>query len=174
MDLKTIKNLLKLIADSDVNEVELEEGDFKIRVKKRPDSIMRESSFPAHSGYPQSIEFHQPAGSAKSEATGTSAPGSAASDSAQAPAAAGVQQDEKYITIRSPIVGTFYRSPSPETDVFVKTGDSVSKGSILCIIEAMKIMNEIESEYSGKIVKILAENAQPVEFDQPLFLIDPS
>ncbi len=173
MDLKTIKNLLKLIADSDVNEVELEEGNFKIRVKKRPDTIMREGSSPVYMGNPQPIEYNQPGGQATS-ATGAPASVPGAGESAPATASAGDKQNEKYITVRSPIVGTFYRSPSPESEMFVNVGDTVSKGSVLCIIEAMKIMNEIESEYSGKIVKILAENSQPVEFDQPLFLIDPS
>ncbi len=174
MDLKTIKNLLKLIAESDVNEVELEEGNFKIRVKKRPDTIMREGSTPVYMSNPQPIEFHQPAGPATSTAASAPTPGPGASEFAPEPASTGDKQEDKYITVRSPIVGTFYRSPSPESEMFVNVGDNISKGSVLCIIEAMKIMNEIESEFSGKIVKILAENAQPVEFDQPLFLIDPS
>ncbi len=171
MDLKTIKNLLKLIADSDVNEVELEEGNFKIRVKKRPDTIVKEGSASMYMGNPQTMDIHHTGAYA---APASPAPGSTAAGSAPAAASGEEQQVEKFTTIRSPIVGTFYRSPDPESEVFVNVGDTVSKGNVLCIIEAMKIMNEIESEYSGKIVKILAENAQPVEFDQPLFLIDPS
>jgi len=84
------------------------------------------------------------------------------------------EEQSKYLTIKAPIIGTFYRKPSPEEPAFVETGDKVSEGSVLCVIEAMKLFNEIESEVSGKIVKILVEDSSPVEFDQPLFLIDPS
>lgn len=162
MDLKTIKNLLNLISDSDVNEVEIEEGDFKIRVKKEADTIYRGESSPVYMAgtYPGQQPQAAPAPPAPAQATAGAAPEGGSED--------------KYITVRSPIVGTFYKSPSPESDPFVSIGDTVSKGDVLCIIEAMKIMNEIESEHSGKIVKMLAENAQPVEFDQPLFLIEPS
>ena len=82
--------------------------------------------------------------------------------------------DEKYITIKSPMIGTFYRKPSPDKEVFVNVGDSISQGDVLCVIEAMKLFNEIESEYSGKIIKVLVDDSSPIEFDQPLFLIDPS
>ena len=170
MDLKTIRNLLKLIAESDVNEVEIEEGDFRIRVKKQPDTLLKETSTPMYMSTPPTMEFNLPGGPSSTAASSDSA-SATASESVQM---RGVPVDEKSITVRSPIVGTFYRSPSPDTDAFVKEGDVVSKGDVLCIVEAMKIMNEIESEHSGKIVKILAENGQPVEFDQPLFLIDPS
>ncbi len=170
MDLKTIRNLLKLIAENEVNEVEIEEGDFKIRVKKRPDTFMREGSGSMYMGSQHPQEYHLP-GNPPSAAPAASAASPASAQDAPAGTAPG---DDKFVTVRSPIVGTFYRSPSPESEFFVNVGDTVSKGNVLCIIEAMKIMNEIESEYSGKIVKILAENSQPVEFDQPLFLIDPS
>ncbi len=171
MDLKTIRNLLKLIAENDVNEVEIEEGDFKIRVKKRPDTIMKEGSSSMYMGHPQPMEFHLPGGAAPaSPSAGTpSSPQASAPESAAASGA-----DNNYLPVRSPIVGTFYRSPSPESDAFVSVGDTVSKGAVICIVEAMKIMNEIESEHSGKIVKILVDDGQPVEFDQPLFHIDPS
>ena len=93
---------------------------------------------------------------------------------AAAPEAAAPKEDSSNtIEIKAPIIGTFYRSPSPDKDAFVKVGDTISKGQVLCIIEAMKLFNEIESDYDGKIVKIVAENAQPVEYDQPLFLIEP-
>ncbi len=171
MDLKTIRNLLKLIAENDVNEVEIEEGDFKIRVKKRPDTIMKEGSSSMYMGHPQPMEFHLPGGAAPaSPSAGT--PSSPQAPAPEPPAASGT--DNNYLTVRSPIVGTFYRSPSPESEAFVNVGDTVSKGTVICIVEAMKIMNEIESEHSGKIVKILVEDGQPVEFDQPLFHIDPS
>ena len=87
---------------------------------------------------------------------------------------AAVDDDSKYITIKSPIIGTFYRKPSPDKPVFVEVGDSISEGQVLCVIEAMKLFNEIESEISGKIVKVLVDDSSPVEFDQPLFLVDPS
>ena len=171
MDLKTIRNLLKLIAENDVNEVEIEEGDFKIRVKKRPDAHMSEGSSSMYMGRQQPMEFHLPGGAAPATpSAGTpSAPQAPAPEPPAAPAT-----ENSYLTVRSPIVGTFYRSPSPESDAFVNVGDTVSKGTVICIVEAMKIMNEIESEHSGKIVKILVEDGQPVEFDQPLFHIDPS
>jgi acetyl-CoA carboxylase biotin carboxyl carrier protein len=83
-------------------------------------------------------------------------------------------EDSKYITMKSPIIGTFYRKPSPDKPAFVEVGDTISKGDVLCVIEAMKLFNDIESEVSGKIIKVLVEDSSPVEFDQPLFLIDPS
>ncbi len=163
MDLKTIKNLLNLISESDVNEVEIEEGDFKIKIKKQADTIYKGGSSPIYMGSPQGIG-HQALNPAQTPvaqpSTGTAPTASEAGD--------------KLITVHSPIVGTFYTAPSPDSDPYIKIGDSVSKGDVLCIIEAMKIMNEIESEHSGKIVKTLVENGQPVEFDQPLFLIEPA
>ncbi len=173
MDLKTIKNLLNLISDSDVNEVEIEEGDFKIKVKKQPDTITRGDSSPVYMGNPAGAEYRIPAGPAPQAPQ----PPSEATPSSQSPnpgAGGESSADDKLITVRSPIVGTFYRSPSPESDSFINIGDTVAKGDVLCIIEAMKIMNEIESEYAGKVVKALVDDAQPVEYDQPLFLIDPS
>lgn len=169
MDLKTIKNLLKLIAESDVNEVELEEGNFKIRVKKEPDTILREGSAPVYMGHPQAMEFQ--AGNTQPAPQGVPTPATAPQSE---PSTGEAETDEKFITVRSPIVGTFYRAASPEMEPFVNVGDTVTQGNVLCIVEAMKIMNEIESEHSGKIVEVLTENGQPVEFDQPLFLLDPS
>ena len=89
-------------------------------------------------------------------------------------APAEAEENSKYVTIKSPIIGTFYRQPSPDKDAFVSVGDSVSAGDVVCIIEAMKLFNEIESEVSGTIVQVLVENASPIEYDQPLFLVDPS
>ena len=100
--------------------------------------------------------------------TKTSAP------QASAPAVDAVADDSKFVTIKSPMIGTFYRKPSPDKDVFVNVGDEVSNGKVVCVIEAMKLFNQIESEVSGKIVKILVDDATPVEYDQPLFLVDPS
>lgn len=157
MDLKLIKNIINLISESDVNEVSIEEGDFKIKVKKAATEVVA----------------HIPQGPAP-----VAAPVAPSGSSPTAPSNEAQPQDSGQTssahTVKSPIVGTFYKSPTPEADAFVKVGDVVEKGQTLCIIEAMKIMNEIESDASGKVVKILVENAQPVEFDQPLFVIEPA
>lgn len=159
MDLKLIKNLLTLISDSDVNEVSIEEGDFKIKVKKQSESSASPSvqyQLPQQPAQPQAQpQTAQP----QSETEPT-----AEKEKKEKPAADGEM-------VKSPIVGTFYRSPSPDDDPFVSVGDKVEKGQVLCIIEAMKIMNEIESEFSGTVADILVEDAQPVEYDQPLFII---
>ncbi len=167
MDLKLIKNLLNMIADSDVSEVSIEEGDFKIKVKKQAET-------PAYAPQP----VFPPSGFAPSapvEITMPSPQSTPSSSAAPAPAPAEAPKSGGNTTvIKSPIVGTFYKAPSPDSPAFTEVGKVVSKGDTLCIIEAMKIMNEIESEYSGKIVRIIAENGQPVEFDQPLFEIEAS
>lgn len=166
MDLKVIENLLELIAESEVNEVSIEEGDFKIKVKKKAD--------PEKQSAPQQIpvQYQVPA-----QQVPQAQPQPAQQQAAQ-PAQSEQQTDTEDTSgepsgnqVKSPIVGTFYRSPSPEDDVFVKVGDHVEKGQTLCIVEAMKIMNEIESDYSGEVKKILVEDAEPVEYDQPLFII---
>lgn len=163
MDLKTIKNLLSLIADSDVDEVSIEEGDFKIKVKKKAE--VEQQNIPQ-----MPIQYQMPAQQPQApsqpqqpQQTGGGAPQQESAEKEEA-------QPEGNV-IKSPIVGTFYRSPSPDEDPFVKVGDQVEKGQTVCIIEAMKIMNEIESEFSGEIKKILVEDAEPVEYDQPLFII---
>lgn len=147
MDLKLIKNILDLISDSDVDEVSIEEGDFKIKVKK--------------TGAVEQVTYTQPAPPA------TSQPATPSSDEPKQEATSASSGD----TLKSPIVGTFYKSPSPDSDPFVKVGDKVSKGQTLCIVEAMKIMNEIEAEFGGTIQEILVNDGQPVEYDQPLFII---
>jgi acetyl-CoA carboxylase biotin carboxyl carrier protein len=157
MDLKTIKKILDMISDSEVNEVSIEEGDFKIKVKK--------------SGTVEAVTYTQPAAPApQPQAPAQPAQPSAAATQPAQEASGGEEQPDGEV-VKSPIVGTFYKAPSPDSDPFVKVGDSVSKGDTLCIVEAMKIMNEIESDFGGEIVKILAEDGQPVEFDQPLFII---
>lgn len=163
MDLKVIKNLLDLIAESDVNEVSIEEGDFKIKVKKEPDveqasmqQMPMQYQIPANQPQPQP---QQPPQQASGSTSGEEA------DTVDQP------QETAGDVVKSPIVGTFYRSPSPEDDAFVQVGDTVEKGQTLCIVEAMKIMNEIESEFSGEVKKVLVEDAEAVEFDQPLFII---
>lgn len=160
MDLKQIKNLLTLIAESGVNEVYIEEGDFKIKVKKTSDSVQHVVQ-PQYNPAIPTVELTAPAPvSMPREAPAIETP-------APSPKATG-------LVIKSPIVGTFYASPSPDAKPFINIGDTISKGDPLCIIEAMKIMNEIESEHAGVITKVLVKNGQPVEYDQPLFEIDPA
>ena len=141
-----------------MNEVELETKDIKINIKagsKTPEA-------------PQLVTI--PANYPPQAMAPVSAPAPAATPAAPAPA----EEEDKLITVKSPMIGTFYRSPNPETPSFVNVGDDISEGKVICIIEAMKLFNEIESEVSGKIVKMLVDDASPVEYDQPLFLVDPS
>lgn len=149
-----------MIAESDVNQVTIEEGDFKIKVKKTPD--ITQSSAP--------VQYQMPAGQQPQQ---PQAGQQLSSDDGSQPSGSKTESDEQIEgnVVKSPIVGTFYRAPSPDADDFVKVGDQVEKGQTLCIVEAMKIMNEIESEYSGEVKKILVENAEAVEFEQPLFVI---
>jgi len=156
MDIKQIQDLIKFVSKSGVNEVSIEEKDFKITIKTNQEPTYVTASIPT----PQAIPAAAP----------VAAPAPAAAPVAQAPA----DDSSKYITIKSPIIGTFYRSPGPDKSVFVNVGDEVAPGKVICIVEAMKLFNEIESEVSGKIVKILVNDSQPVEYDQPLFLVDPS
>jgi acetyl-CoA carboxylase biotin carboxyl carrier protein len=155
MDLKLIKNILELISESDVNEVSLEEGDFKIKVKKQ--------------GEVHQVSYTQPA--APQPVAQPKAPAQPQQKPAPAEGTESGENQPEGETVTSPIVGTFYISPSPDSDPFIKVGDKVSKGDTLCIVEAMKIMNEIEAEFGGTVQKILVDDAQPVEFEQPLFII---
>lgn len=161
MDLKQIKSLLNLISESDVNEVYIEEGDFKIKIKKQSDTVQHVSAAqPQYIAQPQTVEI---ASRPVSPSAQTSAP--APETPAPSPKSAGS-------TIKSPIVGTYYGASSPDAKPFIAVGVIVTKGDPLCIIEAMKIMNEINAEVSGKITNILVSNGQPVEYDQPLFEIE--
>ena len=164
MDIKEIQSLIKFVAKSGASEVKLEMEDIKITIRTGS----------AGSGSPETTIVQQ-----------IPVPQTAAAPAAQAPAAQEApaqtpsepkkaDDDSKYITIKSPIIGTFYRKPSPDKPAFVEVGTSINKGDVLCVIEAMKLFNDIESEVSGKIVKILVDDSSPVEFDQPLFLVDPS
>ncbi len=167
MDLKVIENLLDLIAESEVNEVSIEEGDFKIKVKKKADIEQAPQQLPVQYQVPAQPQApQQPA----QPQQGQAAP-SQQQDTSKTESAEESSSEPSGEVVKSPIVGTFYRSPSPDDDVFVKVGDQVEKGQTLCIVEAMKIMNEIESDYSGEVKKILVEDAEPVEYDQPLFII---
>lgn len=163
MDLKEIQNLIKFVAKSGASEVKLEMDDVKITIKTASDDS-KETTFV------QQI----PVGSAPQPVAPTQASVPTPVTPAATEKPSSEEDNSKYITIKSPIIGTLYRKPSPDKPMFVEVGDTVKEGDVLCIIEAMKLFNEIESEVSGKIVKILVDDASPVEFDQPLFLVDPS
>lgn len=159
MKAKEIRDLIDFISNSDLDEVNIETQEFKLAVKKNSpvvNTIVESASVAPVLGQPTQAEAPKPA----------SVPAEV-----QAPAPS---ENSKYVEIKSPMIGTFYVSSSPESDAFVNVGDPVKVGQTVCIIEAMKLFNEIESEYSGKIVKVLVENSSPVEYDQPLFLVDPS
>ncbi|MDF4201334.1 acetyl-CoA carboxylase biotin carboxyl carrier protein [Maribacter sp. SA7] len=163
MDIKEIQSLIKFVAKSGASEVKLETDDIKITIRT---GSLTGNSEPT---YVHTMPMAQPA----VQAPVAAAP--AAATEAAAPAAPAAEaEDDKYITIKSPIIGTFYRKPSPDKPVFVEVGQTIGTGDVLCVIEAMKLFNDIESEVSGKIVKILVDDSSPVEFDQPLFLVDPS
>ncbi|WP_203256544.1 acetyl-CoA carboxylase biotin carboxyl carrier protein [Hyunsoonleella ulvae] len=164
MDLKEIQNLIKFVAKSGASEVKLEMDDVKITIKTGSDNDTPTVQY-APVAAPQIAQAPAPVAE-------TPAPAAAAPAKQEAQAAA--DDTSKYITIKSPIIGTFYRKPSPDKPLFVEVGQTIAEGDVLCIIEAMKLFNEIESEVSGKVVKILVDDASPVEFDQPLFLVDPS
>lgn len=161
MDLKEIQNLIKFVSNSGVAEVKLETGDIKITIR-----TTLEGNSPDITYVQQAPMQQAPMQQAAPVAPAAQAP--------VAPAAPAVDENAKYVTIKSPMIGTFYRKPAPDKPSFVEVGTSIGKGDVLCVVEAMKLFNEIEAEISGKIVKILVDDMSPVEFDQPLFLVDPS
>jgi len=158
MDIKQIQDLIKFVSKSGVNEVAIEEKDFKITIKTNQEPTYVTATVPS----PVALPAVAPVAATAPAATTPTAP-------AATPAEA-----SNLITIKSPMIGTFYRAAGPEKPLFANVGDEIAPGKVLCIVEAMKLFNEIESEVSGKIVKILVNDAQPVEYDQPLFLVDPS
>ncbi len=164
MDIREIQNLIKFVAKSGATEVRLETGDFKITIKTTQEVAAKADglTYQPLQGVP-AVTIASPIQQATAEEV-----------KAASAAASAAAEDSRLITVKSPIIGTFYRKASPEKAPFVEVGDVIGKGDVLCVIEAMKLFNEIESELSGKIVKILVENNSPVEFDQPLFIIDPS
>lgn len=167
MSTQDIQQLIDFISQSGLDEVNIETGDLKINVKRYG------AAAPAAPAAPAPTMASIPAAPAPSVSpavapTAAAQPAAPVATPAAAPAA-----NANYITIKSPMIGTFYRSSSPDTPMFVEVGDSISEGKVVCIVEAMKLFNEIESEVSGRIVKILVENATPVEYDQPLFLVEP-
>jgi acetyl-CoA carboxylase biotin carboxyl carrier protein len=215
MELSKIQELLRLVAESGVSEVEIEEEDFKLTIRQNsPQVLMQPTAQPAQMQYgapqaqqpmaqqayappqgqppPQAQQPHQPSGppqqpaassggnpnpQAANEATqdGTSTASAPSQDTAENGTAEAEEEMEAATdehVVKAPIVGTFYRAPSPDADPFVEVGDTVQEGDVLCIIEAMKLMNEIECETSGTVKEILVEDAEPVEFDQPLFVLD--
>lgn len=159
MDIKQIQELIKFVSRSGVNEVAIEQENFKITIKTNQAPVYVNAAIPA----PVAAPAPQPA----------AVPAAAPQAEAKASAAPQAEDTSKYVTIKSPMIGTFYRSSSPDKPPFANVGDEVTAGKVVCIIEAMKLFNEIESEVSGRIVKVLVDNASPVEYDQPLFLVEP-
>jgi acetyl-CoA carboxylase biotin carboxyl carrier protein len=155
MNLTEIQDLIKFVAKSGVSEVEIEQKDFKICIKSEV------KGKPEHQVYVQAAPVAAPAPTPIAAAP-------------VAPVAAAPAEDANYIIVKSPMIGTFYRSAGPDKPSFVNIGDTIAKGDTICIIEAMKLFNEIESEVAGRIVKVLVDDASPVEYDQPLFLVDPT
>lgn len=159
MELKEIQSLIKFVSESGVDEVDIERKDFKLSIKKLPPNVVQA---------PQVVQATIPASAPVAQVAESKAPVAETAATPAEPAAS------KLVEIKSPMIGTFYRSSSPDKPAFVNVGDEVGSGDVICIVEAMKLFNEIESEISGKIVKVLVENAQPVEYDQPLFLVEPA
>jgi acetyl-CoA carboxylase biotin carboxyl carrier protein len=157
MNLEEIKDLIKLVSKSGLGKVEIEREGFRISIKgSQTEPIM----------YQAAPMVAAPVAAAPAPVATSAAPASTTESTSN--------DDSKYITVKSPMIGTFYRTPGPDKDAFVNVGDNIQKGDKVCIIEAMKTFNEIESEISGKIVKVLVDNASPVDYDQPLFLVDPA
>ena len=159
MDIKDIQNLIKFVSKAEVSEVKYKTKDFEITIKTPLAG--------SETNYMTSPAVYHTAPQ--------QAPAAAPVATPSAPSTEVAAEDvSKFITIKSPMIGTFYRKPSPDKDLFVNVGDEVKEGKVVCVIEAMKLFNQIESEVSGKIVKILVDDSTPVEYDQPLFLVDPS
>lgn len=158
MDFKQIQELIKTINRSNIGELSIEENGFKITIKQKKENI-------------QTIVTAAPAAQVPVSMPAASQP--AAEKPVPAQTSAATEKTDNLVTIKSPMIGTFYRRSSPDKPAFAEVGDEVTKGKVVCIIEAMKLFNEIESEISGRIVKVLAEDASPVEYDQPLFLVEP-
>jgi len=164
MDFKQIQDLIKLINKSNIGELKIERQDFKLTIRQKEDKGVTYAVSPQAVAAPPVVT---PVPAAVAPSAPAESP--AAPKSPSAPA-----KEENLLIIRSPMIGTFYRRSAPDKPLFVEVGDDVSVGKVVCIIEAMKLFNEIESEVSGKVVKVLVEDSTPVEYDQPLFLVDPS
>ena len=164
MDFKQIQELIRMINKSNIGEVTIEEKGFKVSIKQKQDVAT-----PQYVAASPTVYAQPPL-----QLTGSSTAPSPASPGGDKPKLVAEPAPSTHLTIKSPMIGTFYRSPSPEVASFVNIGDEVTPGKVVCIIEAMKLFNEIESEIKGKIVKVLVDDASPVEYDQPLFLVDPA
>ena len=163
MDFKQIQELIKLINDSNIGEVTIEQKEFRLTIKQKEEQVTQMVAGPMQAPiYAQPMAAQQPMASSQLAPSQQEKPKQESTVSSNT------------ITIKSPMIGTFYRRPSPDKSNFVEVGDDVNPGKVVCIIEAMKLFNEIESEVKGKVVKILVEDASPVEYDQPLFLVEPS
>jgi acetyl-CoA carboxylase biotin carboxyl carrier protein len=166
MDFKQIQELIKIINKSNIGELSIEEKEFKITIKQKEEQVQTIVAAPAAAPvYTAAPQVQAPV---------AAPPASPAAGAAATTPAAAPTKTDNLITIKSPMIGTFYRRPSPDKPIFVEVGDEVAPGKVVCIIEAMKLFNEIESEVSGKVVKVLVDDASPVEYDQPLFLVEPA
>ena len=163
MDFKQIQELIKMINKSNIGEVTIEEKGFKLTIKQKEEPVQNVIAAPLHN-VPMMTAMPQQMAAQTAQATAPAADKSKAADAVA----------DNMITIKSPMIGTFYRSSAPGKAAFVEIGDDVTPGKVVCIIEAMKLFNEIESEVKGRIVKVLVEDASPVEYDQPLFLVEPA
>src|SRR5687767_9380562 len=166
MDFKQIQELIKMINKSNIGELSIEQKDFKVTIKQKEENVTQVVSAPAHL-QPVTYAAPQPAIAGSAPAATLSAPAAGTPKTPEAPTS-------NHVTIKSPMIGTFYRKSAPDKPNFVEPGDDIVLGKVVCIIEAMKLFNEIESEISGKLVKVLVEDASPVEYDQPLFLVEPA
>ena len=166
MEIKEIQNLIKFVAKSGAHEVKLEMDDFKITIKANAQTSVQETNSPIQPTSSMVVSTPQPLEVVASSKKDLSPQKIAETDAID-------EGSDNLITIKSPMIGTFYRKPSPDKKVFIEVGDIINEGDVLCVVEAMKLFNEIESEVSGKIVKILVDDSSPVEFDQPLFLVEP-
>lgn len=169
MELKEIQQLIKMLDKSNVGEIKIEQKDFKISIRAKGFENGKSSNGNISTAIPIQTVVSQPIAAAPQIAAEPA-------QQAEAPKAAeGDKLDEgNLITIKSPMIGTFYRSPAPDKPAFINIGDTIKEGDVLCIIEAMKLFNEIENEVNGKVVKVLIDDASPVEYDQPLFLVEPA
>src|SRR5919205_4561827 len=169
MDFKQIQELIKIVNRSNIGELCIEQNDFKITIRQKEEQTAQTGvgMQPIVTPLPQMAVPAPMPPSPTSQAAAATAP-------SEPPAASAAPKADNYLTIKSPMIGTFYRRPSPDKPLFAEVGDEVTPGKVVCIIEAMKLFNEIESEVSGRIVKILVEDVSPVEYDQPLFLVEPS
>jgi acetyl-CoA carboxylase biotin carboxyl carrier protein len=161
MDFKQIQELIKMINKSNIGELTVEQKDFRITIKQKEEHVTQVVSAPVQTAPVQAPAIQ-------------STPQQQATPAAEKPKQQAETPADNFVTIKSPMIGTFYRRSGPDKPAFAEVGDDVAPGKIVCIIEAMKLFNEIESEVSGKIVKVLAEDASPVEYDQPLFLVEPA